>query len=75
MLALRGDPPAGAKDEKWDGDYKHAYLLVKQISDLNKGRYIPRRNIDKGEFREGVKTDFCIIRSCKIIHKKSKKDA
>ena len=61
ILALRGDPPAGAKDEKWDGDYEHAYLLVKQISDLNKGRYIPRRNIDKGEFREGVKTDFCII--------------
>ncbi len=60
ILALRGDPPAGAKDEVWDGDYKYAYLLVKQISDLNKGRYSPRKNIDKGESREGVKTNFCI---------------
>lgn len=61
VLALRGDPPAGAKDEEWDGDYKYAYLLVKQISELNKGHYIPRKNFDKGDFREGVKTDFCII--------------
>ena len=61
ILALRGDPPAGAKDEEWDGDYKYAYLLAKQISDLNKGRYLPRKTFDKGEFREGVKTDFCII--------------
>src|SRR3989338_10942522 len=38
VLALRGDPPAGAKDEKWAGDYEYAYLLVKQISDLNKGK-------------------------------------
>ncbi len=61
ILALRGDPPAGAKDEEWDGDYKYAYLLVKQISDLNKGRYLPRRNMDDREFREGIKADFCII--------------
>ncbi len=61
ILALRGDPPAGAKDEQWDGDYRYAYPLVKQISDLNKGRYLPRKNIDKGEFREGTKTDFCIL--------------
>ncbi len=61
ILALRGDPPAGAKDEEWDGDYKYAYLLVKQISELNKGRYSPRRNVDTGDFREGIKTDFCII--------------
>lgn len=61
ILALRGDPPAGAKDEEWDGDYKYACLLVKQISDLNKGRYLPRRNLDKGEFRDGIKTDFCIV--------------
>lgn len=61
ILALRGDPPAGAKDEEWDGDYKYAYLLTKQISELNKGRYLPRKNFDKDEFREGVKTDFCIM--------------
>jgi len=61
ILALRGEPPAAAKDEEWDGDYKYAYLLAKQISELNKGRYLPRKKIDKGEFRGGVKTDFCII--------------
>lgn len=61
ILALRGDPPAGAKDEEWDGDYRYAYLLTKQINELNKGRYLPRKNFDKGEFREGVKTDFCIM--------------
>lgn len=61
ILALRGDPPAGAKDEEWDGDYKYAYNLVEQISNLNKGRYLPRKNIDKGPFRPGIKTDFCIF--------------
>lgn len=61
ILALRGDPPAGAKDEEWDGDYEYAYLLVKQIGSLNKGRYLPRKNIDNENFRQDVKTDFCII--------------
>ena len=51
ILALRGDPPAGAKDEEWDGEYKYAYLLAKQINELNRGRYLPRRNVDKKEFR------------------------
>jgi len=82
ILALRGDPPAGAKDEAWDGDYKYAYLLVKQIADLNKGIYLPRKNIDKGT-RQGVKTDFCIIVAGhpedpieeEIKHMKSKVDA
>ena len=60
VLALRGDPPAGHKEEDWDGDYKYAYLLVKQIKDMNKGLYLPRVNIDKCS-REGSKTDFCII--------------
>src|SRR3989338_4283864 len=60
ILALRGDPPAGHKEEEWDGDYKYAYLLVKQIKEMNKGLYLPRVNIDKGS-REGSKTDFCII--------------
>lgn len=60
ILALRGDPPAGAKEEAWDGDYIYAYKLVKQISELNNGHYLPRKNIDSGEFREGVKTNFCI---------------
>jgi methylenetetrahydrofolate reductase (NADPH) len=59
ILALRGDPPAGSK-EAWNGDYKYAYLLVEQIKNLNNGRYLPRINVDK-EFRDGIKTDFCII--------------
>jgi len=83
VLALRGDPPAGAKDEVWDGDYKYAYLLVKQIADLNKGHYLPRKNMDGGEFRGGVKTEFCIVVaghpedpiSDEIEHIKAKVDA
>ena len=61
ILALRGDPPAGAKDEEWDGDYRYAYKLVEQINNLNYGRYIPRKNIDKTPYRQGIKTDFCIL--------------
>ncbi|MBU1975917.1 MAG: methylenetetrahydrofolate reductase [Nanoarchaeota archaeon] len=61
VLALRGDPPAGAKDEEWDGDYKYAYRLANQINNMNQGKYIPRKNFDKGEFREGFATDFCIL--------------
>ncbi|MBW2988848.1 methylenetetrahydrofolate reductase [Candidatus Woesearchaeota archaeon] len=60
VLALRGDPPAAAKDEEWDGDYRYAYLLARQIANLNHGRYLPRKNFDKKDFREGAKTDFCI---------------
>ncbi|MFH1506138.1 MAG: methylenetetrahydrofolate reductase [archaeon] len=60
ILALRGDPPAGQKDEVWSGDYEYAYLLVKQIQNLNNGLYVPRKNFDKGP-REGIKTDFCIL--------------
>ena len=60
ILALRGDPPVGHKNEEWDGDYKYAYLLVKQIKDMNNGIYLPRVNIDQGS-RKGAKTDFCII--------------
>ena len=82
ILALRGDPPAGHKEEEWDGDYKYAYSLVKQIKDMNKGLYLPRVNIDKGS-REGSKTDFCIIAAGhpedpikeEIEHIKAKADA
>ena len=60
ILALRGDPPAGQKKQAWDGDYKYAYLLAKQIKDMNSGIYLPRINFDE-KYREGVKTNFCII--------------
>ncbi len=59
ILALRGDPPAGQKGN-WDGDYKYAYLLVKQIKDMNNGNYLPRINVDEST-RKGLKTDFCTI--------------
>jgi methylenetetrahydrofolate reductase (NADPH) len=59
ILALRGDPPAGSK-EGWKGDYKYAYLLVKQIKKMNNGTYLPR-NPEEGEFVHGIKTDFCIL--------------
>lgn len=59
ILALRGDPPACHK-ESWDGDYRYAYLLVKQINDMNKGIYLPRINVDESS-RTGLKTDFCIV--------------
>ena len=60
ILALRGDPPIGVKEKEWAGCYRYAWQLVKQIKDMNTGRYIPREGFDKGEFREGIKTDFCI---------------
>ena len=60
ILALRGDPPAGQKDEAWDGDYTYAYPLVRQIKDMNAGIYVPRKNVDE-KSRAGLKTDFCII--------------
>jgi methylenetetrahydrofolate reductase (NADPH) len=82
VLALRGDPPAGAREE-WDGDYRFAYLLTQQIRNLNKGRYLPRKNFDIGDFREGIKTDFCIVVAGhpedpieeEILHMRAKIDA
>lgn len=80
VLALRGDPPAGTK-EPWNGDYRYAYLLVKQLSDLNKGIYLPTPL--KEENRKGEKCDFCILVAGhpedpfeeEKIHIKSKVDA
>lgn len=80
VLALRGDPPAGTK-EPWNGDYRYAYLLVKQLSDLNKGIYLPTPL--KDEPRKGEKCDFCILVAGhpedpfeeEKIHIKSKVDA
>ena len=60
ILALRGDPPAGSVEE-WDGDYRYAFNLANQIRNLNVGKYLPRKNFDDKDFREGVKTEFCIL--------------
>ncbi|MFH0874935.1 MAG: methylenetetrahydrofolate reductase [archaeon] len=82
ILALRGDAPAGQKSLEWEGDYKYAFMLVKQISDMNKGLYVPRANVDNGP-RVGIKTDFCVLVAGhpedpiedEIIHMKIKADA
>ncbi|MBS3165807.1 methylenetetrahydrofolate reductase [Candidatus Woesearchaeota archaeon] len=60
VLALRGDAPAGAKDEVWNGDYQYAYLLVDQISRMNKGLYLPTPTMKVLE-RSGLPTNFGII--------------
>lgn len=59
ILALRGDAPAGAKEEAWNGDYKFAYLLVEQISRMNKGLYLPTPLMKVAE-REGLAANFGI---------------
>ncbi len=61
ILALRGDPPEDQPMwEPKDGSYKYAYELIKQIKNLNSGKYLERAS-DK-QFPPGAreKTDFCI---------------
>lgn len=60
ILALRGDAPAGAKEEIWNGDYQYAYLLVEQIKKMNHGLYLPTPTMKATE-RKGLPTDFCIL--------------
>jgi len=66
ILALRGDLPditPGVKSDisKHIGDYDYAHQLVTQIKNMNEGKYLLRKGFDKeNEFRDGLKTDFCI---------------
>jgi len=66
LLALRGDVPDVSPDvagqcPQYKGDYKYAYQLARQISELNNGHYLAREGFDKEEkYKEGPKTDFCI---------------
>ncbi len=59
ILALRGDPPDGQPE--WrprEGGYSYAHELIRQITALNRGEYIPRPG---GPERDGTATtDFCI---------------
>jgi len=60
ILALRGDPPDGAKGN-WqarEGGYSYAYQLIEQIRALNSGRYLTRAGYVDDPSRE--RTEFCI---------------
>ncbi|MFH1159706.1 MAG: methylenetetrahydrofolate reductase [bacterium] len=55
LLALRGDPPKGIRDFIPEPNgHPYASGLVKQITDMNKGRYL-----DEG-LRNTTATDFCV---------------
>jgi methylenetetrahydrofolate reductase (NADPH) len=62
ILALRGDPPFGAKENDWTGEYSYAYQLVEQIRLANEGKYLSRPGVDKAHqgYHEGAKAGFCI---------------
>ena len=49
ILALRGDKPDMSDESEWTSDYNYAWQLVRQIKQLNEGKYIPRQGFDKGE--------------------------
>jgi len=61
ILALRGDAPIGAEEYiVKENHYQFAYQLVEQISKLNRGEYLVRKGVDKGDVRRAARTDFCI---------------
>ena len=57
ILALRGDPPDGLKDYFKPSPNRHsfAFQLVKQIHDLNRGRYLVREGYDQAQVSKGPK--------------------
>jgi len=87
ILALRGDPPDGLNEtfQPAPGGFSYAYDLVRLIKDVNAGHYRKRSGYDKTEkeYREGMKTRFCIGVACypedrdgkDIEYLKVKKDA
>ena len=59
ILALRGDPPDGQTG--WmprEGGYSYAYELIRQIKNLNQGKFLVRAGGPTPATQE--KTDFCI---------------
>jgi methylenetetrahydrofolate reductase (NADPH) len=59
ILALRGDPPDGQSEWKArEGGYQYAHQLIRQIRDLNAGKYLTRAG--GPEVKEQEPTDFCI---------------
>lgn len=58
VLALRGDPPKGAKEFiPHPEGHRYASELVTQIKRMNEGKYLADR---KGKYRTGIPTNFCI---------------
>ena len=68
ILALRGDPPDGLNEsfKPAAGGFSYAYELVKLIMKVNAGQYLKRSGFDtpEKEYREGIKTRFCIGVAC-----------
>lgn len=59
ILALRGDPPDGQPNWQPRADgYSYAHELIRQIRDLNQGRYLKRQGGPEVKGQEP--TDFCI---------------
>jgi len=65
ILAVLGDPIPGESTGEPDQNTHNRYAseLVGQISDMNRGRYLPMEGVG-GDRREGLKTDFCIGVAC-----------
>ena len=65
ILAVLGDPLPGEKAIKLPPATHNRYAsdLVKQITDMNRGYYLPLEE-DTSEFRQGMRTDFCIGVAC-----------
>lgn len=64
ILAILGDPLPGEPANAINPETHHRYAseLVKQISDMNSGLYLPMKQ--GGGPRGGMKTDFCIGVAC-----------
>jgi methylenetetrahydrofolate reductase (NADPH) len=55
VLALRGDPPRNEKDFKpEEGGHGYAVDLVKQIININQGKYMEE------DLKNGIRTNFCV---------------
>ncbi len=67
ILALRGDSPDGIGQgfQPVEGGYSYAHELVSLIKRLNEGHYQIRKGFDQeGDYRQGIKTRFCIGVAC-----------
>lgn len=65
ILAVLGDPLPGEAEKTPNSETHNIFAceLVKQISDMNQGRYLGLTD-DPEPYRGGVKTDFCIGVAC-----------